>query len=198
MSNVKFLADIHVQVFWNRLFSWHRSYETLAGYFSLTKALYISNHTTLMSSFYFPDLFSICLSPFLSSFHSVHLSSPLLSLTCSYYKGAQMPQISSTDLLQQKGDPRGIRLTNHCLKPLWAHRPRDKDSRELYSALAGISGCLCWDWQARLFLRWKIAAGQPTASCLSISQSEKFQQNLWDKHKGMSPLSWRDARCTAG
>lgn len=104
-----------------------------------------------------------------------------------------MPQISSTDLFQQKGDPRGIHLTNHCLKPLWAHRPRDKDSRELYSALAGISGCLCRDWQARLFLRWKIAAGQPTASCLSISQSGKLRRNLWDGHKGMSPLSpvWR-------
>lgn len=130
---------------------------------------------------------------------SIQSTSPLLSChSRSYYKGAQMPQISSTDLLQQKGDPRGIRLTNHCLKPLWAHRPRDKDSRELYSALAGISGCLCRDWQARLFLRWKIAAGQPTASCLSISKSKKFHHNLWDKHKGMSPLSWHDAPCAAG
>lgn len=134
---------------------------------------------------------SACLS-FLSSSHSVHLSSPLLSLTCSHYKGAQMPQISSTDLLQQKGDPRGIRLTNHCLKPLWAHRPRDKDSRELYSALAGISGCLCWDWQARLFLRWKIAAGQPTASCISISQTEKVPaQSVGRAQRNVtSELAW--------
>lgn len=138
---------------------------------------------------------SACL-PFYPVF--IPFTSPLLSLTRSNYKGAQMPQISSTDLLQQKGDPRGICLTNHCLKPLWAHRPRDKESRELYSALAGLSGCLCWDWQAILFLRWKNAAGQPTACYLSITPSKKFHHNLWDEHKGMSPLSGSDARCTAG
>lgn len=77
---------------------------------------------------------------------SPFLCPPLLSsLPCSYNKGAQTLQISSSDLLQQRGDPCGIRLTNRRPKPLWAHRPRDKDSLGLYSALAGISGCLCQD-----------------------------------------------------
>lgn len=117
--------------------------------------------------------------------------SPLLSLTCSYYKGAQMPQIFTSDLLQQKGDPRGIHLTNHCLKPLRAHRPRDKDSRELYSALAGLSDSLSGMTSKPVAevknRRWPAYCALPFY--LSISLSEKFHQNLWNKHKGMSPLS---------
>lgn len=104
---------------------------------------------------------------------------------CPTTKVPRCLEISSTDLLQQKGDPHEIRFTNHCLKPLWAHGPRDKDSHELYSALAGLTGCLFWDWQARMFLRWKIACGQPTESLPFLSYyPKKF------RHKGISPLSW--------
>lgn len=130
-------------------------------------------------------------------------SSPLLSsLVTHMLPTTKVPRCLKSPALisfSEKGDPCGIRLANHCLKPLWAHRPGDKDSRELYPALAGISGCLCWDWQARLFLRWKIAGGQPTASSISISQErpEKVPPTI-PRDKGMSPLSWRCAHHTAG
>lgn len=76
-------------------------------------------------------------------------SSPLLSsLVTHMLPTTKVPRCLKSPALissSEKGDPCGIRLANHCLKPLWAHRPGDKDSRELYPALAGISGCLCWD-----------------------------------------------------
>ena len=154
---------------------------------------------------------------FISSRCSTQTSSPSASLSLRFAIPSTAPLLSSLVthmlLLQRcpdasnlqhwsppakKGDPREIRLANHCLKPLWAHRPRDKDSQELYSALAGLGGCLFWDWQARLFLRWEIAAGQPTASHLP-SYYLKSSSTIWNKLKGMSPLSWeRDARCIAG
>lgn len=164
--------------------AWHRSYETPAGCFSppkntkrsfsLSKLIIQPSSPPVTTQTSSP---SACL-PF--SPVSIPSTSPLLSCH-SHAPTTKVPRCLKSPALissSKKGDPRGIRLTNHCLKPLWAHRPRDKDSRELYSALAGLSGCLCRDWQARLFLRWKIAAGQPTASCLSISQSEKFHHNL--------------------
>lgn len=81
----------------------------------------------------------------------------------------------------------------------WNHSgltgPRDKDSHELYSALAGLSGCLCRDWQAIPFLRWKNAGGQPTARYLSISLSKKKKvpaQSAGQTQKNVtSELEWR-------
>lgn len=148
----------------------------------LTNFWLINTQFGQTNQYSYPSGFPFTLIPFVPLFFTTLL--PCHS-HCPTTKVPRCLEISSTDLLQQKGDPHEIRFTNHCLKPLWAHGPRDKDSHELYSALAGLTGCLFWDWQARMFLRWKIACGQPTESLPFLSYyPKKF------RHKGISPLSW--------
>lgn len=164
------------------------SFKSLTGWFFRYRPLDFPEHTN-HPAFFSYSTFSSSSAGLPIPPVSILSTSPLLSCH-SYYKGAQVPPISSTDLLQQKADPRGIHLTNHCLKPLWAHMPRDKDSHELYSALASLGSYLCTDWQAILFLRLKnkkSAVGRFIPRYRSISLSKKFRLNLWDTHKGMSP-----------
>lgn len=136
-------------------------------------------HTPFIFSCYYTHLSPVCLtsSPF---FHYVHLFSLVTHmLGLQRYPNASNLQRWSPPA--KRGDPRGIYLTNHCLKPLRVHRPRDKDSRKLYRALAGLSGCLCREWRARLLPRWKIAAGQPIPNYLSIflSDCQKSSNAVW-------------------